>query len=113
MKRMMLALATAGFLLAIPASKALSGKGHVPIGKVQVCHAGGGTGAATGQALMVDDNALAAHLGHGDCQLPACDFNNVFFNGDACTRSAAAQCSLQNARDDAGGATPGCPAGTF
>lgn len=107
MKRLMLSFAAVGFLVAIPASNAVWGKGHVPIGKVQVCH--------NGSVNTVDDNALPAHLGHGDCQLPVCDFNNVFHTGEACgfTAGSDGKCAGLNPRDDAGGVTAGCPAGTF
>ena len=107
MKRLILSFAVAGFLIAIPASNALWGKGHVPLGKVQVCH--------KGQVNTVSQNALPAHVGHGDCQLPVCDFNNVFFTGDACEVSVGSdgRCTGLNAREDAGGVTAACPAGTF
>lgn len=93
-------------LLAIPASHLVWGKGHVRIGKVQVCH--------KGEVLTVSENALRAHLKHGDCQLPACDFNNVFQTGDACEVSnGGGRCELADERDPADGVTPGCPEGTF
>ena len=60
-------------VLMLIASGSALGKGHVPAGQVQVSH--------SGTALNVDAPALAAHLGHGDIQLPACDFANAFGNG--------------------------------
>ena len=59
----------------------LMAKGHVPAGKVQVCHKGIET-------ITVDESALASHVAHGDGQLPVCDFNNVFFTGDPCPADA-------------------------
>lgn len=106
MKRLVLLSAVAGFLLAIPVSDVVWGKAHVPIHKVQVCH--------KGQTITVSENALGAHHGHGDCQLPACDFNNVFFTGDACAViNAGGNCGGLAPRDDAGGETDACPPGTF
>ncbi len=108
MKRLVLASAVAGFLVAIPVSDVVWGKAHVPLGKVQVCH--------KGEVITVSQNALGAHQGHSDCQLPACDFNNVFFTGDACgftDTDADGRCDGLNPRADAGGVTPACPAGTF
>ncbi len=109
MKRLLALTTIFGFLLAIPASHLIGlPKGHVPAHKVQVCHDGGPV-----EVITVSKNALNAHLRHGDCQLPACDFNNVFQTGDSCEIAGGAECTLSNSRDDAGGITPGCPAGKF
>ena len=62
-------------LLAVMVAGTVLGKGHVPAGQVQVSHKGR-------TAMNVDAPSLKAHLGHGDLQLPACDFNNVFHDGD-------------------------------
>ena len=60
------------------------------------------------------------HLRHGDIQLPACDFANVF--GDGADTSNVVSSDLSGvtysdigfvARVDAGGVTPACPPGTF
>lgn len=104
-------LAVAALIVALPASESVEGKGHVPLNKVQVCH----DGDFGGEVITVSKNALNAHLNHGDCQLPACDFNNVFFTGDGCDviDSGDGTCTVPNPRADAGGATPACPAGTF
>lgn len=64
-------------LLTLLVSGIASGKGHVPVNQVQVCH--------KGVARAVDAPALAAHLRHGDIRLPACDFDNVFFEGGDCS----------------------------
>ena len=90
-------------------------KAHVPTHKAQVCHVEEDADITSdrGVAITVSVNALTAHLNHGDCQLPSCDFNNVFHTGDACNRQPQDECPLSNPRDDAGGVTPGCPAGTF
>lgn len=107
MKRVLGLLVVAIAIAAIPASHALWGKAHVPIGKVQVCH--------KGATITVGQSALGGHVGHGDCQLPACDFANVFHTGDPCSTSGATggKCALPNPRNDAGGVTPACAAGTF
>jgi hypothetical protein len=63
--------------------------------------------------------ALNGHLRHGDIQLPACDMANVFLNkGDASDVISADFSGVTYsggfvAREDAGGTTPACPAGTF
>ena len=107
MKRVLVLSVAAAMLLAIPASHLVFGKAHVRLGKIQVCH--------EGRVVGVSENALGGHLSHGDCHLPACDFNNVFFKGDPCSTSGASQgrCAVPNPRDDAGGDTPACPPGTF
>ena len=96
MKRLFVLFTVAAFLLAIPLSHVLLGKGHVPSNKDQVCH--------KGKVITVSQSALAAHQAHGDCLLPACDFANVFHTGDPC------DCNNLAPRDDAAGKTPGCPA---
>lgn len=109
MKRFLGFSLAGAFLLAIPASHLLWGKAHVRLGKVQVCH--------KGEVISVRDAALAAHHRHGDCQLPACDFNpdNIFQVGDACdSNNAGGDCSgLAEPRIDAGGLTDACPPDTF
>ena len=107
MKRLLVSLAVIGSLAAIPVSNVLWGKGHVPNGKVQVCH--------DGVTRNVGKGSLTNHLSHGDCQLPACDFNNVFMTGEACPfkntgKNTGRKCKFHN-RDEA--STPACPAGTF
>ena len=107
-KKTLAVLAVAASLLAIPASHLIGGpKGHVPLHKAQVCH--------KGKVITVSVNALPAHQGrHGDCQLPACDFNNVFHTGEACdSNNPGGECTLPNPRDGADGVTPGCPVGRF
>ena len=73
-RRILLPLLLAGLLMALASGAAL-GKGHVPAGQVQVSHKGR-------TAINVDAPALQAHIGHGDIQLPACDFANSFMPGD-------------------------------
>ena len=89
------------------------GKAHVPAGKVQISHKGR-------MALNVDASSLSDHVGHGDIQLPACDFNNVFGNQDDTSNVENADFSGVTysdngfvARRDAGGTSPACPPGTF
>ena len=96
MKRLLGLLTVTAFLLAIPVSHFVLGKGHVPLNKVQVCH--------KGETITVSKNALNAHINHGDCQLPACDFANVFNTGDPC------DCDDLAPPDSACGETPACPA---
>lgn len=104
MKRLLVSLAVIGSLAAIPVSNVLWGKGHVPANKDQVCH--------KGEVITVSSNALARHQGHGDCQLPECDFANVFHTGEACSsNNPGGECNLPNPRNEA--STPACPAGTF
>lgn len=104
MKRALLVLAVAGSLVAIPGSHMLWGKGHVPLHKAQACH--------KGETITVDAKALPSHQAHGDCQLPQCDFANIFHTGDPCApNSPGGQCGVPNTRSNACGLTAGCPAG--
>ena len=107
MKRVLVLSVAAAVLLAIPASHLVFGKAHVRLGKAQICH--------KGRVIDVGGGSLSDHVGHGDCQLPACDFNNAFFKGDPCSNEdrGDGKCAVANERLDAGGATPACPAGTF
>ena len=109
-------------MLALAASGGVAfGKAHVPAHKVQVAH--------QGTAINVGAAALAAHLAHGDIQLPACDFANVFGAGTD-TSNVVDTAFVEKvrgkfvtgvlysdigfvARSDAGGVTPACPPGTF
>lgn len=88
------------------------GKGHVPVGDIQVAH--------RGVVKQLPAQALDGHLQHGDIQLPACDFNNIFLeDGDASNVVAADFSGVTYSdigfvpRADAGGVTPACPPGTF
>lgn len=89
------------------------GKAHVPANQVQVSH-------KLLEAINVGAPALNAHVGHGDIQLPACDFNNVFGAGADTSNVVSADFSGVaysdkpfQPRNDAGGITPACPPGTF
>ncbi len=100
------------FLMVLASGSAL-GKAHVPAGEVQVSH-------KARKAINVDAPALRAHVRHGDIQLPACDFANVFGVGDDTSNVVAASFAGVTfsdigfvARIDANGATPACPPGTF
>ena len=90
----------------------VSGKAHVPAGKVQVSHKGR-------MAININASSLSDHVGHGDIQLPACDFANVFKKGDDTSNVESADFSGVTysdgfvARVDAGGETPACPPGAF
>jgi len=98
------------FALMLVSSNYAWGKAHVRIGKVQVCHTGDVI-----EVITVSVNALPAHLRHGDCQLPACDFNNVFATGNVCDTDFCTDtdCCLAASRESAEGITPACPPGTF
>ena len=69
-------LIVVAFLVAVPASHLVWGKGHVPAHKEQVCH--------KGSVLAVGAAAVAGHEGHGDCFIDKNDPDNVFFTGDPC-----------------------------
>jgi hypothetical protein len=110
MRRIMGCVIAVAFILSAAGTKQVETKAHVPLHKVQVCH--------KGTTLTVGGAALTAHRGHSDGQLPACDFANVFHTGDACPADANGNgfvdgSELANSRNDAGGRTPSCPAGTF
>ena len=74
MRKVLVLSAVGALLLSLAAlhsvRKPLLSKGHVPFNKAQVCH--------NGAAMLVNQKGLSGHLSHGDCQLPACDNNNVF-----------------------------------
>lgn len=100
--KILLSLVAAVSVAGITVTQTVLSKGHVPIAKLQVCHKG------TTKTLM--PNAFEGHLGHGDCQLPACDFGNVFLAGDSCPTASDAEgkCILENPRNSAVGLTPAC-----
>ena len=64
-------------ILTILVSGIASGKAHVRVNQVQVCH--------KGTARSVAASALATHLAHSDFRLPACHFDNVFGDGADCS----------------------------
>ena len=102
------------FLLAILGTQAVWSKAHVPTNKVQVCHIVESASSDIGVALSINANAMGGHMGHGDCRLPACDFNNVFGTGSPCDRpEGGGPCPLEFPRDSAEGITDACPPGTF
>ena len=108
MKRRLLLSLIAALVLALSMAYVWS-KAHVPTAKAQVCH--------KGKVRTVSTADVQDHQGHGDCQLPACDFNNIFRSGprNSCPAVDAdgdGRYDLPNPRDEAVG-TPGCPAGTF
>ncbi|MCH7548456.1 MAG: hypothetical protein IH969_02790 [Candidatus Krumholzibacteriota bacterium] len=105
MKRLITLSFLGAFLIALPASHVVFSKGHVPSNQVQVCH--------KGQVIDVDSPARRAHVGHGDCELPACDGANVFHVGNTCTNgddgSGMNRCLLANDRAQSG--SPACADG--
>ena len=101
-------------LLAVIGTQTVWSKAHVPTNKVQVCHILESASSDLGVALSINVNAMPGHMGHGDCRLPACDFNNVFGTGSPCDRPAGGGvCPLAFPRDSAEGITDGCPEGTY
>ena len=99
-------------LLIVGAAGSTLGKAHVPAGEIQIAH--------RGTVKQLPAQALKGHERHGDIQLPACDFNNVFLNkGDASNVISADDSGVTYSdigfvpRADAGGVTPACPPGTF
>jgi len=110
MKRILISSIVGAFLLAVPGSDLVWGKGHVPLGGVQVCH--------NGEALNIAVNVLENFLSNGDCRLPACDSANVFAPGSECSAVAMDEdengfCDVLNAREDARGATARCTGPVF
>lgn len=114
MKRQMVVVSLVlALLLTILMAGSALGKGHVPAGQVQVSHKGK-------VAMNVDAPALQGHLRHGDLELPACDFNNVFHEGDDTSNVLSSDFSGVTYADrgfvprrSAEGITPACPPGTF
>ncbi len=111
MKRSLIVLVlfvfVAVLLLTVRVPQQVLGKAHVPTDQLQVCHKGR-------TAINVDSPARDAHIRHGDCQLPACDFANNFAVGADCSGVGPAGGLDRGTdlapRDEASG-TPGCPAG--
>jgi hypothetical protein len=108
MKRMLLLALFLSAGLGLLVGQTASAKGHVPTHKVQACH--------KGTTITVGEDALAGHQGHGDGQLPACDFNNIFHTGDACPADTDGNgrvegAELPNPRSDA--ETPACVGNVF
>jgi len=100
-------------LLTILVSGIALAKAHVPADEVQVSHKGR-------TAINVDAPALQAHLNHGDIQLPACDFNNVFGEGADTSNVVSSDITGVTYSDigfvpraSANGITPACPVGLF
>ena len=73
MKRLLILLCVVGFLTALPLSHVAVAKKPKPV-KVEICHATDsvelpGIGFITGHVISVSENALDAHLAHGDAEL--------------------------------------------
>ncbi len=95
-----LVLVALGAALIFGVSHIALAKAHVPVKKGQVC--------LNGRVLQVSEKAIDALVDRaGACELPACDFNNIFLKSDACS------CELAEPRDSAEGVTPACPIGKF
>ena len=109
-RQLMIPLALALSLTVLVPGSAL-GKAHVPADQVQLSHKGR-------KAINVDAPALKAHIRHGDVQLPACDFANVF--GEGADTSNVVSTSLDGVLYADGtfiarmpATTDACPPGTF
>jgi len=99
-------------LLLVGATGSTLGKAHVPAGEAQMAH--------RGTVKQLPAQALRGHLRHGDIQLPACDFNNVFHEGGDASNVISSDMSGVTysdkgfvERDSAEGITSACPPGTF
>lgn len=97
-----LPIAGAIALLGAVATQTVFSKAHVPLDKAQVCH--------NGVTKTLKLEALEGHLSHGDCQLPACDFENIFISGTSCPADGDNDglCDVENDRATANGVTPAC-----
>jgi len=104
MKRFSILFLVAVLLAAFPASHLALAKGHVPAHKDQVCH--------KGNVIEIDPGSVADHEGHGDIQLPACDFANVFHAGDSCDNTLATRIPADGSAPPFP-ATPACAGGGF
>jgi len=97
-----------GVALSLGIGQMALAKAHVRLTGGQVC--------LNGRTIQVSEKAIDALIAKiGACELPACDFNNVFLRGDACSSEANSDgmCLLTNPRDGADGATDACPAGKY
>ena len=74
MKRCLVFVIFGAFLLALPAAQLVSGKGHVPSGKVQVCH--------KARTLTISQGSLADHQGHGEFEKVCEAFRDCYTKGD-------------------------------
>ena len=102
MKRALFMSVAGGLLLALSAAGPAWAKAHVPLNKVQICHAG--------VVITVGEAAMGNFLAQGACRLPACDFENIFQTGDECDNTPAGGgfCELENEPNPAEGVTAAC-----
>lgn len=108
MKRVLVLSFVGAFVLTMSGLDLAWGKAHIPLDMVQVCQ--------DGESKVIRAKKLQIRLNHGDCQLPACDFNNIFAmpspNGADCSAVDApdenGQCMVLNPRNPANGITPAC-----
>ena len=107
MRKLMMIVLAAG--LSFGSAQIAFSKAHVPVRKGQVC--------LNGRVIQASEAAIEALVERsGACELPACDFANVFMRGgDDCSTASNSDgtCVLTAPRDDAGGLTPACPVGKF
>ena len=99
MKRLIILSFAGVFLMTLSGLDLAWGKGHVPINKTQVCN-------KNGVVKNIPLRRLADEIEKGGCRLPACDFDNIFGVGTACSNVDV----VENAGDgDAYCDTPGSP----
>jgi hypothetical protein len=82
MKRLLVLLLIVGFVVALPLSHLVLAKGPAP--KVEICHVTDsgsvfGDTVVVGHVISVSENALDAHLAHGDLE----DFKDLTPDGAA------------------------------
>lgn len=115
MKQLISLLAVVAFVLGLGGTSAVLGKGHVQLQKIQVC-------TTSAKVKEVKANKLQKQLAKGSCLLPSCDFDHVFFKGEACVNVDVNEdgfCDLVDARDSANAfdnpedATPACYSGNY
>ena len=99
MKRTALLFLLGVFVLSLPASHLVFGKGHVPSTEDQICHFEGDDddSGGVGVARNIPLNRVEDALDNGDCLLPINDGAHVFFPGDDCTRR---DCGFRSQDDD-------------
>ena len=107
MKRSLHSIIVLFVLLAIPASHTVLAHNHVPPDELIVC--------VLGKTIITSPVSVDFMRTLGICcQLPACDFNNVYRSADSCPfNNIGGKCDLPNERSDAGGTSLSCPAGTY
>ena len=76
-KRLVLSLIVLAVALAMAGPTEVSGKAHVPLGRVQIC-------SANGTAQNISARQMQRRINEGACRLTACAFNKT--DGDTVTQ---------------------------